>query len=448
MASEDEKSLSPESDRSGPDKWFRYHRKMSDTSNFSRRSVLPLIGAATLATPHGMSQSPVVALGSAPDQPRALDGPVADTGTMFPDIVRLSKRQDFTHSFLGSKYRDIAAYRQGARSVMLDALGMAPPKVAPRAEVVHKQDLGTFTREKILFSTTPEFRVPAYLHMPKERKGKIPAIVDLHSHGGMFIFGKEKVIDFGQNHPAMVRYHKENYEGRPTATELVKRGYAVITIDAFGFGERRILMEDDKASGWDRAKYTVEDVDRLNRRCRTRESTIVKTLSYAGYTWPGVIAWDDMRTVDYLASRPEVDASRIGCVGVSLGGYRSLMLAGLEDRVRAAVVVGFMSTVHPMMERHIDTHSFIHFIPRVHESLDLPDIVAMRAPLPLFVQQCRQDGLFPLKGMEQAVEKIAAIYKKAGSSQTFKSQFYEQKHIFNVEMQNDAFAWLDQQLKA
>ena len=82
----------------------------------------------------------------------------------------------------------------------------------------------------------------------------------------MFLFGKEKVIDFGRNHPAMTTYHAGNYDGRPTATALVRRGYVVITIDAFMFGERRVMMDADLESGWDRATYSVDDVTRLNQR--------------------------------------------------------------------------------------------------------------------------------------------------------------------------------------
>jgi dienelactone hydrolase len=283
--------------------------------------------------------------------------------------------------------------------------------------------------------------------LPKKRSGRVPAIVDLHSHGGMFLFGKEKVIDFGENHPAMTPYHAANYEGRPTATELARRGYAVITIDAFGFGERRILMDDDHRDGWERAKYSLDDVRRLNQKCRAKESTIVKTLAYAGLTWPGIIGWDDMRTVDFLLTRPEIDPARIGCMGVSMGGWRSLVLSGLDDRIAAGCVVGFMSTAKPMMRKHMDTHSFVHFIPRLHDKLDLPDVVALRAPKPLLVQQCSRDGLFPLEGMRESVEKIAQIYAKTGSGSAFLGKFYDERHIFNVEMQNDAFAWFDKWLK-
>ena len=352
----------------------------------------------------------------------------ADAASLYPDIMGLAGTGEFSTSFLHPRFKDVAAYRAEGLQVMQAGLAYRPSPVPPRAEVVDRQDMGEFIREKVVFSTSAQFRVPAYVHIPKNRKGKLPAIVDLHSHGGMFIYGKEKVIDFGVNHPSLVEY-------------------VVITIDAFPFGERRVMLDEDAKFGWERSKYSVEDLRYLNGKCRAKESTIVKSLAYAGVTWPGIVAWDDMRTVDYLASRPEVDAKRIGCVGVSLGGYRSLLLSGLDERIAAGCVVGFMSTVRPMIRKHMDTHSFVHFIPGVHAHLDLPDVVALRAPKPLFVLQCRKDELFPLAGMEESVAKLAAIYKKAGAAGAFRSKFYEEKHIFNIAMQEDAFAWLDSVLK-
>jgi dienelactone hydrolase len=379
------------------------------------------------------------------ERPSAATG--ADSGSLFPDITRLAGTGEFSHSFLSGRYKSVDEYRREGRRVLLDALAYRPLPVEPLAEVVDRVDMGEFVREKVVFSTTPSFRIPAYVHIPKNRKGRLPAIVDLHSHGGMFIYGKEKVIDFGVNHPSLTQYHKENYEGRPTATELVRRGYVVITIDAFPFGERRVMMDEDGRYGWERSKYSVEDLRYLNGKCRAKESTLVKSLAYAGVTWPGIVAWDDMRTVDYLVSRPEVDVKRIGCVGVSLGGYRSLLLAGLDDRIAAGCVVGFMSTARPMIRKHMDTHSFVHFIPGVHSRLDLPDVVALRAPKPLLVLQCRLDGLFPLAGMEESVAKLGAIYKKAGAGAAFRAKFFEEKHVFNVAMQEEAFGWLDGVLK-
>jgi hypothetical protein len=106
-------------------------------------------------------------------------------------------------------------------------LGYQPTLVPAAAQVVDRRDLGEFVRERVLFSTSSDFRVAAYVHI-QGLKGWAPAIVDLHPHGGMFLFGKEKVIDFGRNHPAVTEYHKVNYGSRPTTTALVRRGYVVI----------------------------------------------------------------------------------------------------------------------------------------------------------------------------------------------------------------------------
>src|SRR5262249_27812260 len=101
--------------------------------------------------------------------------------------------------------------------------------------------------------------------------------------------------------------------GRANA-QGVRRGYVVITIDALFFGERRLILDEDRKYGWDRAGYSKADAAHLNAKCRAKEATLVKALTLAGLTWPGVVVWDDIRTVGYLASRPEVDAKRIGCL--------------------------------------------------------------------------------------------------------------------------------------
>lgn len=64
------------------------------------------------------------------------------------------------------------------------------------------------------------------------------------------------------------------------------------------------------------------------------------------------------------------------------------------------------------------------------------------------VQQCAQDGLFPLAGMQESLRNIAAVYSKAGASEQFSGRFYDRPHMFSIDMQNDAFAWFDRHLQA
>ncbi|MBA4187411.1 MAG: hypothetical protein C0467_05265 [Planctomycetaceae bacterium] len=408
-----------------------------------------MVSAGTLAT--GLIATPAVGAeqpktGMPTDIPRELKRTAADLGTLYPEVSKLAAKRKFSLSFLSGQFRDFADFQKTARQKVFDTLLYRPEKVDPRPEVVERVDCGDYTREKVVFSTSPEFRVPAYVLIPKNLKQPAPAIVDLHSHGGMFLFGKEKVIDFGKNHPAMTTYHERNYDGRPTATALVRRGYVVITIDAFMFGERRVMMDADHGVGWDRTKYTLDDVTKLNQVCRGKESTIVKSLIFAGLTWPGIVFWDDIRTVDYLVTRPEVDPKRIGCLGISMGGYRSIYLAALDDRIQAACIAGFMSSVPPMIQARVDTHSFVHFLPGLHAYLDLPDVASLTAPRSLLVLQCAKDGLFTPEGMRESVEKIGAVYEKAGCKDKFTGKFHDVPHRFSLAMQDDAFAFLDDRL--
>jgi dienelactone hydrolase len=372
----------------------------------------------------------------------------ADLGSLFAPVDALAGPPRYADSFLGDRFRDLTAFHTTARARVFELLRYRPAKAEPKPDVVERSDRGDHVREKILFNTAPQVRVPAYVLVPRGLKGRAPAVIDLHSHGGMFLFGKEKVLDLGDYHPALTEYQQNNYDGQPTATALVRRGYVVLSIDALGFGERRVMLDRDLGLGTDRARYSRDDVARLNAACRAKEATLAKGLILAGLTWTGVVAWDDIRSLDYLLTRPDVDPKRVGCLGISMGGYRSLFLAALDERLAAACVTGFMSTVRPMLRAHLDTHSWVHFLPGLHQYLDWPDLAMLAAPRPLLVQQCAQDNLFPADAMREAVKRIRQGFTKAGAEDRFQGSFHDVPHQFSRPMQKEAFAWLDRHLKA
>jgi dienelactone hydrolase len=419
-----------------------------DNPPTSRREFLATLSLSALGTalPSGAGAAETSAAGPV-DPVRELQSNRANLGSLWPDVQKLADANRYSFSSSSGRFKTFAEFQVTAREKLLEVLLYQPAPVEPRPEVLERVDCGDHIRERITFATSPGTRVPAYVLIPKNLKGPAPAIVDLHSHGGMFLFGKEKVIDLGDNHPAMTTYHEGNYDGRPTATALVRRGYVVITIDALMFGERRVIMDADIKSGWDRSKYSRDDVTRLNQVCRGKEATLVRGLTMAGATWPGVVFWDDIRTVDYLVTRPEVDPKRIGCEGISMGGYRALFLTALDSRIRAGCVVGFMSTVRPMIHAHLE-QSFVHFLPALHRYLDWPDVVSLAAPRSLLVLQCSRDALFPLAGMKEAVDQIAAAYERAGAKDKFVGRFYDVPHKYTRTMQDDAFTWFDGQLAA
>lgn len=153
--------------------------------------------------------------------------------------------------------------------------------------------------------------------------------------------------------------------------------------------------------------------------------------------------WDDIRTVDYLATRPEVDRTRIGCVGLSVGGLRSCHLAALDDRVKAAVVVGWMTSIPAQLKRHVvNTIGHTKVVPGLYRHLDYPDVASLAMPSALLVINGRKDTLFAPEGVRAAFDKLTACYQKAGAPEKLRLRLYDTPHEFNAEMQAEAWAWL------
>jgi dienelactone hydrolase len=279
--------------------------------------------------------------------------------------------------------------------------------------------------------------------IPAKAKRPAPGLVVLHCHGGAYVWGKEKVVASDNENPALTKFKEQLYEGTSIAGELARRGYVVITIDMFYWGERRMLLDEDPESYRDRQRMSADDVSAFNRRSSQNEQLVARSLMTAGITWPGVMLWDDLRTVDYLVSRPEVDRQRLGCVGLSVGGYRSFVLAALDQRIKAAVDVGWMTSFASNIRRHvINTVGLTFHIPGLYRYLDFPDLAALIAPRSVLVINGSKDGLFPRDGVDKAFQKIEACFRKAGVPERQRCRLYDAPHQFNREMQAEAWEWL------
>jgi len=168
-----------------------------------------------------------------------------------------------------------------------------------------------------------------------------------------------------------------------------------------------------------------------------------RTLLSAGVTWAGIIAWDDLRTVDYLVTRPEVDPQRIACIGHSVGGLRAAYLAALDDRIKATVICGWMCSFPHQLAKHIrSTIGHTKIIPGIYQLLDHPDIASIAMPTPLLVINGKQDALFELEGVQHAHHKLAQCYAKAGVPDHFQGVIEDRPHEFNADRQADAWSWL------
>jgi dienelactone hydrolase len=368
-------------------------------------------------------------------------------GSLYSFVQSQADRSTFELSFLHSKFRNLEGWQKTARARVLQHLFHAPAAVTPAPDVLRRENRGAYVEEYLTFQTSPDLRVPASLLIPNGAKKPCPAVLLLHDHGGFYVWGKEKVVEQENEHPVLREFKQQLYEGKSIATELVRRGYVVLTIDMFYWGERRMMLDEDPPSFRDPKIMTKQEIDAFNRRSQQSESLVARSLLAAGITWPGVMLWDDLRSIDYLAARPEVDPRRLACVGLSVGGYRSFVLAALDPRIKAAIDVGWMSSFGTHIRRHVVNSIGLTFhIVGLYRYLDLPDLAALIAPRSLFVINGSSDQLFPPEGVRTAFEKIAKCFGKAGVSERQRCRLYDAPHEFNVRMQSDAWEWLERVL--
>ena len=408
-------------------------------SSMTRRRFCRSLGASGALASSSLAFSGTVRALQTPTP--AKDSP--HIGNLYPFVQQQADRSRLELSFLQPQFRSLATWQKTARARVLEQLFYAPPPVAPAPEIVRRTERDEYIEEYLTFQTTADVRVPAYVLVPKKRTGPAPGLVLLHCHGGYYVWGKEKVVGVDNEHPQLTEFKQRLYEGTSIANELVRRGYVVITIDMFYWGERRMLLDEDPPAYRERERMTAEDISAFNRRSSQNEQLVARSLMTAGITWPGVMLWDDLRTLDYLASRPEVDRQRLGCVGLSVGGYRSFLLAALDPRIKAAVDVGWMTSFGSNIRRHVlNTVGLTFHIPGLYRYLDLPDLAALIAPRSVLVINGSKDGLFPSDGVQKAFQKIEACFRKAGAAEHQRCRLYDAPHEFNRAMQAEAWEWL------
>src|SRR6185503_10345775 len=279
-----------------------------------------------------------------------------------------------------------------ARASLLRLLGAAPATPPPLApERLESVPLGDVVREKVQYAVEPGERVPAWVFVPAKGGPVFPAVLCHHQHGGQFGVGKDGPAGLGST-------PDQHY-----AIELARRGYVTIAPDALCFGERQDAAGKLKDAAYER----FEALHRLTE----------------GKTLQGKYVWDARRALDYLESRPEVDRSRIGMIGHSLGGQETLFTTAADTRIRAAVSsCGFGSL--RVLERDRILHNFALFVPGLAAAGDYGAVLALVAPRPFLVAARSDDPIFPMDGIEETVAAGRAAFTAAGAADRL-ATFYE-----------------------
>mgnify|MGYP000846733302 CR=1 FL=1 len=343
---------------------------------------------------------------------------------------QLKEQLTYPMSWEKSSIKSFGRWRTEAREQVLKCMQNLPP--SPQSyemKVIATEKRDGYEARKILFNLSSWYRVPAYILVP-EGKGPFSAIVMLHDHGAHFTIGKEKMIrPFDVRSEIMADANDwvmRCYEGQYTGDYFAKHGYVVLAIDALFWGER--------------GQKEGPDYD--------GQQALASNFMQMGASWSAFITMDDIRSSDFLASLPFVNKEKIGCLGFSMGAYRSWMLAALTDKIKASASVCWMNTTeHLMSLTNNQNKGGSAYSMLIRRYLDYPDVASIACPKPSLFFNGTKDKLFPIHGVNEAYTTMHKVWDSQHASDRLVTKLWEEKHFFNKAMQKETLEFFDKWLK-
>jgi dienelactone hydrolase len=309
-------------------------------------------------------------------------------------------------SFSATDATSAKAWQRRARAKLIDRLGGFPSTKAPlNAEVLETVDFGTYRREKIVFDTRHNLSALGYLLVPKAAARSLPAVVCVSGHGR----GLADIL--GMNDDGSPRADRGATYAKDYAVQCVEHGYVTFAVEQLAIGTRR----DDAA----RKAGPTEN------SCRPAACAAL-LLGQSMAAWR---VWDAMRAIDYLSTRPEVDASRIATLGASGGGTTSLLTGAVDERVKVTVVSAYFNTFRDSIVSI--SHCPDNYVPGLLQDMEMYDLSGLVGPRRLFVESGRKDRIFPVEGFQTAVAKAEGIYRALGVPDGFAYEIHDGSHEFH-----------------
>lgn len=348
----------------------------------------------------------------------------------------------------------VAAPGAQTQALIREALGFCHGDENPmEVKMESKWEKDGVIGEEVSWSVGYGPRTHAYVLKPANAKGPLPGIVALHDHSDFKFYGKEKIADGPEEPlPILSDFRINPYGGRAYANALAREGFVVLVHDVFLWGSRRfpldtmLKMMGNQTEAMLRVQPVSDEVEFYNNTAYFHEHWVSKYCNILGTNMAGVVSFEDRVALNYLLSRADVDAGSIGCIGLSGGGNRAALLNATHEGIRAAVIIGLMTTYAALLDHNM-SHTWMLFPFGWSRHGDWPDIAACRAPSPLLVQYDLQDDLFTEDGMREAHTRLQDHYASVGKPDAYVGQFYPGTHKFDLEMQSAAFDWLKEKLK-
>ena len=297
------------------------------------------------------------------------------------------------------------AWQRKLRLKIRELVGDLPENASPlRPRVLETKDFPTYTREKIVFSSREDMDAIGYLLKPKAVAGALPTMVCVPGHGR----GVDDLIGIDEN--GKQRSAPGGYQF-DYPLQLVAKGVAALAIEPLAFGYRRDPINAAK-----------------NANANSCQPAAGAALLF-GETMIGWRVYDVMRTIDYIETRKDLDAKRVGCVGISGGGTCTLFAAALDPRIKAAMVSGYLCTFRDCILSL--AHCMDNYVPGILNWAEMSDIAGLIAPRPLFVESGEMDRIFPLAGFKEGYAATKKIYDVLGAGESLGMEIHGGAHQFS-----------------
>lgn len=291
------------------------------------------------------------------------------------------------------------------RNELYQLLGKLPDRNRPiTVKLIDRQETDELIIEKLLLDLNGIEPVPAYFTRPKQQTGKLPVVLFNHSHFGQYDVGKE---EFMRGRPEMQK--------PPYALALARAGYAGLCIDSWCFGERRAHGELDT----------------------------FKEMIWHGQVLWGMMVYDNLRALDYLQTRPEIDPNRIATMGMSMGSTMAWWLAALDERIKVCVDLCCLTDYQSLIAaKGLGLHGIYYYVPDLLNHFTTSEINGLISPRPHFGLAGRFDPLTPLDGLAKIDKNLKAVYAQDGAPDAWQLRIYEVGHQETAPMRADILAFL------
>ena len=294
------------------------------------------------------------------------------------------------------------------RAQLYSLLGDLPPRDSPiRARLLGVEERDGYVLETLLLGLNGGEPVPAYFTRPPGT-GPFPAILYSHAHGNDYALGKDELL---RGRAAL--------QSPPYAPVLARLGSAALCIDHWCFGGRQ----------------------------GRGESELFKQLLWEGRTLWGSMLFDSLRALDYLATRPDVDARRLGALGLSMGSTISWWAAALDTRVRVCVDICCLTDFHALIAaRGLDGHGLYYYVPSLLKHFSAAQINALIAPRAHLSLAGLLDPLTPPAGLDRIDAALREAYAAAGAPDAWRLVRSPTGHAETAAMRAEIVDWLERWL--